>query len=73
MVEGIKEAARLVLQYREDTRKQALEPPLSVRDLRNVHDNGNRRKKIVDAKGVIYIDRSPHDVATTKLSGSINQ
>ena len=52
-------------------RKQAPEHPSPVRDLRNVHDSGSRRKKRKDAKGEVSAERSPpimQVLDSTKLS-----
>ena len=57
--ERIKEATHSFLQVGLETRKQKPEYPSSVRDLRNAHDSGSRRKKKKDAKGDVCAERSP--------------
>ena len=58
MLEGIKEAAHLLLQHGPKMRKQKPEHPSPVRDLRNVHDSGCGRKKRKDLKGAVSTERS---------------
>ena len=52
MAEGIKEAIHALLQRGSTMRTNALEHPLPVRDLRNVHDIGCGKRKRSDAKGI---------------------
>ena len=64
---GIKESAHAFLQSGEDMWKQAVTHPSPARDVNNVYDSGCGRKKRMDAKTVIYAERSASNVITNKL------
>ena len=70
MVEGIKEATHTLLQRGSKMRTRAPDHPSPVRDTRNVHDTGCRKRKRSDAKGVTTRARAraaPVEYISTEL------
>ena len=55
MSEGIKEAVHFFLQMEDNMRKQAVEHPLPVRDLKIVIEVGCGRKRRKDVKNIICV------------------
>ena len=58
MLEGVKEATYYFLQKGSNTRRQVAEHPSPIMAMNNVHGSGCGRRKRLDAKDVVSVERT---------------